>query len=234
MRLEQTDYSTIDYPQLYRGSSNRKKPVTRLAKFFLSLVFVGLIIIIISGLSLKLAIGPIIKKVDGLPGNFPAELAFYQLEQASITVQDQTSRQKIIRLIDKMPNWLIQPLIKRLSPQLQERLEQIFGDNLTKTAPTSEELKQFLTSGQLDRLTSVSLSWSDLEKTKEELTSYYKEKLNTAGFRLEEKIEDYEINLGFWKNDIFGNISLQDQPQNLYQSDVNMTINYFSPESSWQ
>lgn len=228
MRIEQKDYSKIDYPQLYRKEIKGKRPLTRLARFFLSLAFTLLLIILISGISIKLVIGPIMQRADALPGDFPAELSFYQLDQAEISVQNQQSRQKIIKLIEKMPNWLIQPVAEKISPMIEKQLQQTFGDQLDEVAPNAPDIKKFLSDNKLNKLKSISLSWINLEKSKEELTGYYKEKLDAAGFKLEENIDDYEISLGFWKDDIFGNIKLQDDQNSLYKSDVNMTVNYFS------
>ena len=77
------------------------------------------------------------------------------------------------------------------------------------------------------------MSWNSVDKTKEELAAYYKQKLAASNFEFKENLGDYQINLGFWKDDIFGLMSFSDKKDAIdggvkYNSDVNITVNYLN------
>ena len=228
MRIEEDDFSKIDYPQLYRQDTGPRHRLSKLVKFVLSLSLTFFIILILIGVSVKFAIGPIMKNIDRLPGDFPEELAFYQLDRAQIKIQDENSREKIIKVIQKLPNWAIEPLLQKISPDLQKEFQQTFGNKAAAGSLDAQELKNFLSDSKLQGVKNISLSWINLGKTKEELTAYYKDALKNSGFEFEENLADYEINLGFWKDGVFGNMSLRDSKEGLYKSDVDVTVNYFN------
>ncbi len=227
MRIEE-NYSKIDYPQLYRGDRNRRRPAKTI-RFFLSLLFAAAIILALAILTVKLAVGPIMKQVESLPGDFPSGLDFYELSQAQIKIQNPASRKKIISLVGKFPDWLIEPIIKKISPDLRQELEKTFGGSSSGIDPgqlSAEEFKNILNRSELEKIKNLSLSWVGLEKTKEDLADYYKQQLQINGFEFKENIDDYEISLGFWKEGVFGEIDLSASGNNPSQSDVDVNINY--------
>lgn len=143
--------------------------------------------------------------MDGLPGDFPQEFSFYQLDQAQISIQTPKAKQKIVELIKIMPDWLANPILNYFSSDLQNKLSQTFGDKAgIANNLTADDLKKAFQSLNPEQVKTVSLSWKELDKTKEGLAAYYQQKLKEANFEFKENIGDYEINLGFWKDGIFG------------------------------
>ncbi|MEK7072732.1 MAG: hypothetical protein AAB969_04125, partial [Patescibacteria group bacterium] len=58
-------------------------------------------------------------------------------------------------------------------------------------------------------------------------------KLQESNFQFKENLSDYQINLGFWKDDVFGIMSFSDKKKDIdggvkYNSDVNITVNYLN------
>ena len=94
-------------------------------------------------------------------------------------------------------------------------------------------MKKAIKATNLEKIQTVNIAWEKIDKTKEEIAAYYKEKLAAADFQFKENLSDYQINLGFWKNDIFGIISFIDKKEDIeggvkYNTQVDMTVNYLN------
>ncbi|MFA5047660.1 MAG: hypothetical protein WC516_01320 [Patescibacteria group bacterium] len=196
-------------------------------KVFGCLIIVLAIIIFIVFLTIKLFIGPVINSVSTLPSDFPQEVAVYQLDQAKIKIQTPEAKEKILKLIESTPNWLLTPFLNYLSTNIKTQLADTFNNNVRVPQNfTVDELKKTLESPQLKQAQTVSLSWQNINKSKEELADYYKKQLGANNFQVTENLSDYQIDLGFWKDNIFGIISLDDSFQKDGQSTMDMTVNY--------
>ncbi len=196
-------------------------------KFFGCLILILAIIFLIGCVTVKFVIGPVVQKVNELPADFPKEFALYQAEQAKIKLQTPASKQKILRVIDSLPDWALTPFLNYLSTDLKTQLAEIFGDKVNIPENfTVQELRQTLEAIDPSKTETVSLSWDNIDKSKEDLAAYYKNKLADQGFEFKENLEDYQINLGFWKEKVFGTISLSDSFKQDGRAAVDMTINY--------
>ncbi|HLD28237.1 MAG TPA: hypothetical protein VJB67_01340 [Patescibacteria group bacterium] len=225
--------------RLDRPASFKNTPISRrrgrrqqsggIFKFFGCLIITVIIILTIVYATLRFAVSPIVKKIDNLPETFPQELTLYQPENAEIELQNPKSQQIILSLIKVLPDWAIEPALKYLSDDLKSQISQNFGDNISIAKDFSvDDLKSALKLVDLSGAKSINLSWVGLDKTKEELASFYKQKLSLSEFQFKENLADYKIDLGFWKDDVFGTISLTDAKGGVGESDVNMTVNYFN------
>lgn len=221
------DLDTGRKKSFFKRKRGRKKHSS--LKFFGCFVLMILIILIIAYTSIRFVIGPVVKTIDSLPDDFPEEIALYQLDQAKISLQNQESQEKILEIMEAAPNWLIKPFFGYLAENLQGQLSENYGESITMPENFSiDSMKEMLSSVDIEKTKTVSLSWDNLNKSKEELLSYYKRKLSEANFEFQENLDDYEINLGFWNDDVFGVISLTDTENNTEESDANMTVNYFN------
>ena len=215
------DYDPTDQIN-YGGGHNRS-----CLKIFGCLIIVLAIIFFMVFLTIKMFIGPVIHTVDSLPADFPQEVAIYQLDQAKIKIQTPEAKEKILKIIESTPNWLLTPFLNYLSTNVKTQLADNFNNQIHVPQDLSvDELKKSLQSNNLKQAQTVSLSWKDINKSKEELASYYKKQLGENNFQVKENLSDYQIDLGFWKNDVFGVISLEDSFQKDGQSVMDMTVNY--------
>ncbi|MEK7167902.1 MAG: hypothetical protein AAB791_02775, partial [Patescibacteria group bacterium] len=155
---------------------------------------------------------------------FPKELAIYQLDQAEIKVQTDEGKKKILTLVDALPDWLVNPLLDYLSNDLKTKLGQTFNDSQIPKNFTAEDLKKSLENINPEEIKTVSLSWDSVGQTKEQIAAYYQDKLKGADFQIKENLADYQINLGFAKEDVFGLVSFKDAGS--ASSQVEMIINY--------
>ncbi|MFA6919048.1 MAG: hypothetical protein WC244_02980 [Patescibacteria group bacterium] len=190
------------------------------------------LIIIIIGLmvwgTFKFVIGPAIQVVDKIPNDFPQEIVLYQANLAKIKVQTAESKTKVLNFLNSVPDWVSAPFLKWLSPDLKTQLVQKNFNQLSLPEEvTVDGLRNSLESYNAKDDKTVSLSWDNINKTKEEMATYYKQELEKNHFQIEEKLSDYNIDLGFWKDDVFGAIKIGDSFQN-NGSVVDMTVNYSS------
>ncbi|MFA5124216.1 MAG: hypothetical protein WC473_00095 [Patescibacteria group bacterium] len=172
--------------------------------------------------------GPIIKTVEELPDDFPKDLVIYQLNQASIKVLSPESKEKIEQLSAALPDWAIQMIADRLYPDLKT---QIIAQNRTPENipdnPTVKDVKT--TDGNVKKeIKTVSLSWDNINKTKEDLYEYYKKQLETKGFTVNGLVQSTEIDLSFFKNGIDGAMSLSDSFSTDGSSIIKMTVDYLN------
>lgn len=231
MRIDLDNYQEVERDKSF-GYAPRKKRRKKhvFFKFLIAIALSLAVVLFVAYLTIKFFVGPLVKTVDGLPDNFPQELAIYSLESASIDLQNPEGRQKVINGLRAMPDWVLNLFLNVLSDNLRLRLAENFGDEINVPKNFSiDDLKNALKTINLEDTSTINLSWINLSKTKEELAAFYKQKLAEADFEFKESLGDYEINLGFWKNDIFGTMSFADDKKEdaEYKSDVNITVNYF-------
>lgn len=227
MRIELDNYrdGIEELPRIYK--KRKKKKSHTILKFFGCSVLAILTIIIITFVLLKFIVGPVVRAVDELPNDFPKELAFYKIEEAKIQLQTPESREKIVEMMGAMPDWMLNPIIDRLSFNINSQVAQTFDNSVrVPEGLDAEKLKEIFSKTDLKDTQTVSLSWDNLDMEKEEGLSFYKAKLAENGFEFKENLEDYEINLGFWKDNIFGNILFRDDESDSEQSQIDMTVNY--------
>lgn len=169
--------------------------------------------------------GPIVKKVDELPKDFPQSLVLYQVDNAKIKVQEATAKTKAIQLIRALPAWALNPFVNYLSPEMKT---QILANSQNLDTATStlqlNDLEKALDTGTK----TVSLSWDNINKTKEELVDYYKKQLKASGFEVKENVSDYEIDLRFLRGGVTGAMTVADSFTNNNSSLLKMTVNYLS------
>ena len=235
MKIDLDNYQEIERDEAFDYSPRPKRRYRRRKRFLKICLFSGLFlaaILFVCYLTLRFFIGPIVKTVDSLPNDFPSELSLYQVDQAKIDLQDSQSREKLIAGLKAMPDWVLTLFVGALSDDVKAKLSQNFGDNVNIPKNFSaDEIKEALKTVNLDQAKTVDLSWDFVGKTKEEIAAYYKQKLAEADFEFKENLADYEINLGFWKDGVFGTMTFADQKENKgqaeYGSQVEMTVNYF-------
>lgn len=168
--------------------------------------------------------GPIVKKVDELPKDFPKSLTLYQVEKAKIKVQNPDGKAKAAQLIRALPSWVLNPFVGYLSTELKT---QVLSSGQTSTSTEGANLAD-LEKALSNQTKTVSLSWSNLNKTKEDLFSYYKNQLKANGFEVKENISDYEIDLSFIREGVSGAITIADSFMNDDGALMKMTINYLT------
>jgi len=237
MRIDLDNFQDIERDEAFNWSLRQKRHRRRQPTFLkalLALVLVLLIVGLIGFLTLKFFIGPIIKTVDGLPSDFPQDISIYQSEQAVINLENPNGRAKVISGLQAMPDWMLTMFLNFLSEDLKKKLADNFGDNININKNFSvDDLKKAISEVDFHQTNTVNLSWNGLDKTKEELAAYYKQKLQASHFEFKENLSDYQINLGFWKDDVFGIMSFTDKKTNIdggvkYNSDVDITVNYLN------
>ena len=191
---------------------------------FLILIVIGLMVF---G-TFKIVIAPAVQAVDQIPMDFPKEIALYQGNMAKIKVQTAESKSKVLNFLNSVPDWVSAPFLKWLSPDLKTQLVQKNLNQLTiPDKVTVDGLRDSLASHNSKEDKTVSLSWDNINKSKEDIASYYKQELEKNHFQIQENLSDYDINLGFWKDNVFGAIKIGDSFQN-NGSAVDMTVNYSS------
>lgn len=219
--IRDTAEKTIEKSQFW-GKKRKKK--RRIIKFLFTFSLMLIIVIFMAYLTVALAFRPIIKTINNLPADFPQELAFYKLEEAKIKIQSDDSRQKLINWVSIAPDWVIEPLLNKLSDNINEKINENFGSSIKMPEQfDAQSVKDMLNSANLKNTETLSLSWDNVDITKEEMFSYYKNKLLEADFDLKENLKDYEIDIGFWKDDVFGTMTFSDDAD---KSDIEMIINY--------
>ncbi len=193
----------------------------------LSLIILITLLGIATLASLKLAISPIKQHVDNLPHNFPIDLAIYQVDQAQIEASTQTSQQAILKLVNYLPDWILNPLLEAISDDLNYQLVNTYNNFATSSQQLSlDDLKHALSNQSLKQTQTIALAWQDLDIQQSELLNYYQTKLAQADYNYKENITDYEINLGFWKQGVFGHLNLQPDQD---KTDAILTVNYLNP-----
>jgi len=137
----------------------------------------------------------------------------------------------VLEKLESLPEWMQDAFWDDFSQGLKDKVKDKVSDTVSKSIPVPdnfsiEGVKEVLGLIELTDSGKVSLSWEQLDKTKENLTAYYKDQLNEKGFGLQENISDYQIDLGFWKGDTFGIMSFKDG-EDESESMVDIVINYF-------
>ena len=233
MRIDLDNYQDIEKDKSFDyGGSRKKRGGNRFLRFVLSFILSIIIVGLIGYATIKFFVGPIIKTVDGLPMDFPTELSLYNIDEATIDMQNPEGRQKVINGMRAMPDWVLNLFLNTLSDDLKGRLAKNFGSEINVPQNFSvDDLKSALENVGLENSKTINLSWDSVDKTKEEVAAFYKQKLSEADFEFKENLKDYEINLGFWKDDVFGMMSFSDDDKKTdsgYNSDVDITVNYFN------
>ncbi|OGY51047.1 MAG: hypothetical protein A3B89_01960 [Candidatus Buchananbacteria bacterium RIFCSPHIGHO2_02_FULL_40_13] len=236
MKIDLNDFQAMERAESFDYIPYRKrgKRKHKFIKILLALVLALLTIGLMAYLTLKFIVGPIVQTVDSLPADFPAELALDDASKTQITLNTPASRQKLISGLKAMPDWVLTLFLNFLSDDLKEKLADNFGDNTNIPKDfTASDLKKAIKATNLEKIQTVNIAWEKIDKTKEEIAAYYKEKLAAADFQFKENLSDYQINLGFWKNDIFGIISFIDKKEDIeggvkYNTQVDMTVNYLN------
>ena len=216
----------IDYEDNYSSIKKRKR-FSCLGLFF-SLIILSVFLSLAVIISVKVAINPIKQSIDNLPQNFPQDLTIYNIDQAKIEEYSKTSQDKIIELANLLPDWVVNPVLNLISDDLNNKLVNTYNNFSTATDHlTLDDLKQALDNDKIKQTQTLSLSWNNLDINQEELLNYYKQELKNNDYSFKEDIRDYEINLGFWKQGIFGNLNLS---ENNSKTQANMTVNYLNQE----
>lgn len=236
MRIDLENFQEVERDEAFDYAPHRRKRKKKnnLVKILIAVILTLLVVGVIGYLTLKFFIGPIVKTVDGLPGDFPDGLSLYQVDKAQINLENQAGKEKMIAGLKSMPDWVLTLFLNSLSNDLKKKLADNFGDDININKNFSvDDLKTALREVDLNKTNTVNLSWNGLDKTKEELAAYYKEKLQESNFQFKESLGDYQINLGFWKDDVFGIMSFSDKKEDIeggvqYNSNVDMTVNYLN------
>mgnify|MGYP001558798102 CR=1 FL=1 len=237
MRIDLENFQAIERDEAFDWAPRkrrRKRKHHNFIKIFIAIVLTILLLALVGYLALKFFIGPIVKTVDGLPSDFPTDLSLYQADRAEINLENQIGKARMIDGLKSMPDWVLTIFLNLLSNDLKKKLADNFGDNINIPNNFSvDDLKKALATVDLNKAETVNLSWTGLDKTKEEIAAYYKQKLQESNFQFKENLSDYQINLGFWKDDVFGIMSFSDKKKDIdggvkYNSDVNITVNYLN------
>lgn len=212
----------------------RKRKHHNFLKILIAITLTILLLGLMGYLILKFFIGPIVKTVDGLPSDFPTAISLYQVDKAEISLENRAGKEKMIAGLKSMPDWVLTIFLNFLSNDLKKKLADNFGDNINIPKNFSvDDLKEALKTIDLNKTETVNMSWQGLDKTKEEIAAYYKKKLQENNFQFKESLGDYQINLGFWKDNIFGIMSFYDKKEDIssgvkYNSNVDITVNYLN------
>src|SRR3989344_1317175 len=236
MRIDLENFQEMERDEAFDYAPYRRprKKRHKFLKILIALIVTFLIVGLIGYLTLRFVVGPVVKTVDALPGDFPADLTLYDPASAKITLNTPASRQKLISGLKAMPDWVLTLFLNFLSDGLKEKLADNFGDNINIPKDFSvDDLKEAIKILDLEKTQTVNVSWDKIDRTKEEIAAYYKQKLAAANFEFKENLSDYQIDLGFWKNDILGVISFTDKKEDIaggvkYNSRVDLTVNYLN------
>jgi len=222
------DLDLPDEPR-FRQYKKRRKKGGRIFKSCGCCLGSLLIIFVLLYFSVRLVVLPAMDKLAALPSDFPKEFAVYQVENAKIQMENPETRAKIISFAQSLPDWILAPLWRYLAGDVRERLSATLGDGVKIPENFSlADFRQLMASSSVAQASKVSLSWDWVNKSKEEMMAWYKDNLAKNGFQFKENLSDYEINLGFWKDDIFGLINFGDKPGTTTASQVKLDINYFN------
>lgn len=195
---------------------------------FLSCFTVMVLVIALTAFLIVIFVAePIVRKVSVLPEDFPKQIAIYQLDQAVIKVQTSAEKKQLSNLLSALPEWVLTPALAYLTPDAKTQI--IAGKQNPQATDTSIDIAQLAQtiSKSADEKT-VSLSWSSLGKSKEEVFDYYKNKLVTAGFAVKENIGNSEIDLSFIGAGVTGAMAIIDDFSKGSSSVVDLTVNYIS------
>ncbi len=211
------------------GGSPRFRPGC--LRFFGCWLTALIFIVLISFSTIRAFISPVVRQLDGLPSDFPAELTLYQPEVAKVKLQDKAERDKALNILKKTPDWLGTFIWEKLPDNVKLSLA---GDFITQVADGKDysftDFKNYLnaTSTAAVDFNMVSLTWDGVAADKQELFDYYKNELWRNNFQFKEKITDYDLNLDFWKENIFGTVSVSTAKNNSNQSKIDMTVDYLN------
>lgn len=236
MRLK----SDLNLPIPDKMEFGHKSPKTKnkkslLRSFFgclFGLILMIAILLIIVWAMLAFVTGPIIRQVNALPDDFPKQLLIDEINGAKIKLETPQAKEKIISLVNSLPNWLLTPALNYLSESVRSQLIANFGDKLNLPSQvTADDLKDILKSTATAQTQTVTVSWDELGQDKEELSAFFKAILRKENFQVQENLQDYRIDLGFWKEGIFGSLSLKDLIAGS-SSQAEMKVNYLAATST--
>ncbi len=212
-----------------QNQAKGKKSHSCLKIFGCLLVFIAMLGIIaaIGWSIINFATGPLIQTVDNLPADFPKELAVREINQTKIQLETPSAKEKVLKFLNSLPNWLLTPLLNYLSESVRVQLANSFGEQLgSSTSLTVADLKNILKSASSTQAQTVSVSWQDLQQAKDALAAQYERLLQAENFQTKKNISDYDINLGFWKQGIFGNMDFKDLNGKTAGTNAEMKVNY--------
>jgi hypothetical protein len=213
-----------------RKEQKKKRGKHGCFRFFLGWLVAIIIIILVASATVVFVVGPIVQKASEIPNDFPKEFALYQADKAKVIMQNPENSQKLISLVGKLPDWVLKPIWGMISNNIEQKLSNAFGDGVTIPEGFSvEEFKDILSSSNLTDAQTVWLSWDGLDKTKEQLAEFYREQLDGKNFEIQENLSDYEIDINFWKEGVFGNLSLTDD-QDDSSGNAEIMVNYIQDQ----
>jgi hypothetical protein len=211
-------------PRRYRRRRPKRK--FRIFRFCGCWIAVLFLIIAIVVITVKLVVGPVVQSTGELPSNFPKDFAILDYEVANIKIQTPESRQKLLYFIQAMPDWMAVPFWGYLSDNVKEKFVNNFDQSLKVPEDFNfSDFKEMLSNSDLANTNTVSLAWDKIGKTKEELLFFYKQELSEKGFGYKENLNDYEIDLGFWKDGVFGMMKFKDTEED-EQAEAEIMVNY--------
>ncbi|MFA6422565.1 MAG: hypothetical protein WCV92_04145 [Candidatus Buchananbacteria bacterium] len=210
-----------------RNFRNHRKPKNHsCAKAFGCFIIFLIIIIGIIFVAIKFFIGPIVMAVDKLPNDFPKELVIYNSENAKIKIQTPAEKKQLDNILKYVPDSISSLFLNFFSTDPRTQFVQKASNNLKLPENINiGELKNYLSNSDLKNSKTVSASWTDIDRKKEDVAEFYRKQFINKGFQFKENIQDYDINLSFWKNDVFGIINISDSLTKT-SSDANITVNY--------
>lgn len=220
---------TIEEPVVEGGQTRRQAGKRRrrgLARFLFAASFMFAVIVASLGYLIVFIAGPLVRTVDALPADFPSELAIYELDQARVKVQSAESKERLAQLLKGLPEWSLEPFRRYLTTDLKTRIAAGLKDpNLLPQNLSLGDLSD-IPADNGDLTKTVSLEWNGISKSKEELLEYYKNQLAANGFAVNEKLEDYEIDLSFFKPGVSGAMTIADSFMKDGDSVIRMTVDY--------
>ena len=223
---ELDDEEERNYPPRNGRHRNEQKPKKHSCAKASSCFFIFLIlIVVIIYFSLKFLIGPVIMAVDKLPNDFPSELVLYNIDQAKIKTQNPDEKEKLSNILNNVPNWLGSLFINSISTNKTQIIEKT-ADGVSSQKLSIDGFKNYLQNPNLQDVKTVSASWNEINRKKEDLSEFYRKQLVNKDFEFKEEIQDYDINLSFWKDNIFGIIKIADSLTNDSSSKADITVNY--------
>lgn len=207
------------------------RPARRPSCLALSVVAMVMILMILGAVWFLIAAvaQPIMDYAEKLPADFPAQLSFYQLDQAKISVETPETKQRLAELVSNMPEWLLTPFANLLAPDLKTQITAALSNVSSSAAFTAapanlNELSKALAVSASS--TSVTLQWDEINKAKEDLAAYYERELKASGFEVVKSALGSEIDLRFLKDGIAGAMTVADSFLKDGASVMNMTVNY--------
>jgi hypothetical protein len=215
---------TPEKPKRIRKSTNHSYGCLS----FLSCFTVMILIVAFTAFLIVIFVAePIVQKASALPVDFPKQIAIYQLDQAVIKVQTSAEKKQLSNLLSALPEWALTPALAYLTPDAKTQI--IAGKQNPQATEANIDMTQLAqtVTKSIDEKT-VSLSWSSLGKSKEEVFDYYKNKLVTGGFTVKENIGNSEIDLSFIGAGISGAMAIIDDFAKGSSSVVDLTVNYKS------